>query len=81
MSVFAVRMKGLLTKSQRERLAAAGISLAGQEPSMQIEGIKTGPPIYTLHIEASSQEEALRTVREVLEPDSTTFSNWESGPA
>jgi Fe-S cluster assembly ATPase SufC len=81
MPIFAVRMKGLLTKSQRERLAAAGIRLAAQEPSMEIEGIKTGPPIYTLHIESSSPEEALRTVREVMEPDTTTFSNWESGPA
>lgn len=81
MPVFAVRMKGLLAKSQRERLAAAEIEIAGKEPSMQIGAIKTGPPIHTLHIESSSQEEALRTVREVLEPDSTTFSNWESGPA
>lgn len=81
MPVFAVRFKGMLTKDERERLDRARITIAGQEPSLQIGGVKTGVPIYTAHAEAASADEALQKVRAAIEPDTANFSNWESGPA
>jgi predicted lipoprotein len=81
MPVFAVRFKGMLAKSERERLDEAGVEIAGSEPSMQIGPIKTGPPIFTAHVEASSEDEALQKVRDALEPDTANFSNWEVEPA
>lgn len=78
MPQFSVRFKGLLMKSQRIRLEAAGIAHQSSEPSMRIAMIKTGPPIHTVAVEAASAEQALATVREALEPDSSTFSNWEA---
>jgi translation initiation factor 2 alpha subunit (eIF-2alpha) len=81
MPTFAVRFKGMINKLERERLEAADIEIKGSEPSMQIGIIKTGVPIYTVHVEADSEKEALQTVRAVMEPDTANFSNWESGPA
>jgi hypothetical protein len=85
MPAYAVRFKGMLTKDERERLTAAGIELKGSESSMQagFEGgsIGTGRPIYTVGVEADSDEEALAKVREAIEPDTANFSGWESGPA
>jgi hypothetical protein len=81
MATFAVRFKGMLTKDERERLERAGLTIAGSEPSMRIGLIKTGVPIYTVHAEAASEEEALQKVREALDPDTANFSNWQTGPA
>lgn len=81
MPIFAVRFKGMLTKDERERLERAGVTIAGQEPSLRIGAVKTGVPIYTAHAEATSADEALQKVREALDPDTGNFSNWESGPA
>ena len=86
MPTFAVRFKGMLTKDERERLAAAGLEIAGSESSMvagsaETGTVGTGRPIYTVMVEASSPEEALAAVREALEPDTANFSNWEAGPA
>lgn len=81
MPTFAVRFKGMLNKDEHERLERAGIALNDQEPSLQIGGIKTGVPIYTVHVEAASEAEALQKVREALDPDTGNFSNWETGPA
>lgn len=86
MSAFAVRFKGMLTKEERERLAAADIEVTGSRSSMVAgtEGtgtVGTGRPIYTVTLEAPSADEALATVREAIEPDSSNFSGWEAGPA
>jgi hypothetical protein len=81
MPFFAVRFKGMLTKDERERLKAAGVKIVGHEPSMRIGLVKTGVPIYTVHAEAASEQEAMAKVREALEPDTANFSNWETGPA
>jgi ATP phosphoribosyltransferase len=81
MPTFAVRFKGMLNKLERERLERAGIEIKGSEPSMRIGAVKTGVPIYTVHAEAASADEALQKVREALDPDTANFSNWESGPA
>jgi hypothetical protein len=81
MATFAVRFKGMLTKDERERLERAGVTIVGSEPSMRIGLVKTGVPIYTVHAEAASAEEALQKVREALDPDTANFSNWETGPA
>ena len=81
MPTFAVRFKGMLTKAERERLDRAAITLEGQEPSLRIGNVETGAPIYTVHVEAPSADEALQKVREALDPDTGNFSNWESGPA
>ena len=85
MPTFAVCFKGMLTKDERERLAAAGLEVAGSEPSMRsgFEGgsLGIGRPIYTVTVEAASSEEALARVREAIEPDTANFSNWEARPA
>ncbi len=78
---FQVRFKGMLTGAERERLERAGIVIEGKEPSLRIGAIKTGPPIYTVHVEAASSEEALQAVRDAMDPDTANFSNWEAGPA
>lgn len=81
MATFAVRFKGLLNKAQLERLGRRGISVEDEEPSLQIGSIKTGVPIYTVHVEAPSDGEAEEQVRAVLEPDTGNFSSWEVQPA
>lgn len=78
---FAVRFKGMLNKLQLERLDRRGITIENEESSLQIGPIQTGPPIYTVHVEADSEDAALEHVRSVLEPDTGNFSNWETGPA
>ena len=79
MADYRVRFKGMLNKSERARLAEAGISLEGSEPS-SIGGIPgAGRPIYTVSLEAISADEALTRVREALDPDTGNFSNWEVG--
>ena len=86
MPAFAVRFKGMLTKEERERLTAAGIELAGSRSSMtagteETGTVGTGRPIYTVKLEASSDQEALTRVREAIEPDTSNFSGWEAVPA
>jgi hypothetical protein len=81
MPFFAVRFKGMLTKPDRESLEAARIEIVGHEPSMRIGLVRTGVPVYTVHAEAASEQEALAKVREALEPDTANFSRWETGPA
>lgn len=72
-----VRFKGMLNRSERERLGAAGIALESSEPSA-IAGIPgAGRPIYTVRVEAESPEQALTKVREALDPDTANFSDWE----
>jgi hypothetical protein len=78
MPLFAVRFKGMLTKDERERLKQAGVTIESQEPSLQIGFVKTGAPIYTGHITAVSEDEALQKVREALDPDTANFSGWEA---
>jgi hypothetical protein len=86
MPAFAVRFKGMLTKEERERLTAAGIEFAGSRSSMtagteETGTVGTGRPIYTVKLEAPSDQEALTRVREAIEPDTSNFSGWEAGPA
>jgi hypothetical protein len=86
MPAFAVRFKGMLTKEERERLTAAGIELGGSRSSMtagteETGTVGTGRPIYTVMLEATSEDEALTMVREAIEPDTSNFSGWEAGPA
>ena len=86
MPAFAVRFKGMLTRDERERLAAAGIALAGSKASMRAGNretgtVATGRPIYTVKLEADSESEALARVRQAIEPDTSNFSGWEAGPA
>ena len=86
MPVFAVRFKGMLTGEERGRLATAGIELAGSRASMragtaETGTVATGRPIYTVKLEASTEQEALARVREAIEPDTSNFSGWEAGPA
>lgn len=81
MATFAVRFKGMLNKLQLERLDRRGITIENEESSLQIGSIQTGPPIYTVHVEADSEDAALEHVRSVLEPDTGNFSDWETGPA
>jgi hypothetical protein len=78
---FFVRFKGMLTKQERHRLEAAGITVEGKERSMRIGLVNTGRPIFTVHVEASSEDEALAKVREALEPDTANFTNWEAEAA
>jgi len=78
---FHVRFKGMLTRQERRRLAAAGLEIERKEHSMRIGIVKTGRPIYTVRVEAPTADEALATVRAALEPDTSNFSNWESEPA
>jgi hypothetical protein len=81
MPIFAVRFKGMLNKDELERLGRAGITVEDQEPSLQIGTVRTGVPIYTVHVEAESEQAALLKVREALDPDTGNFSNWETSPA
>lgn len=86
MPAFAVRFKGMLTRDERERLAAAGIALAGSKASMragteETGRVATGRPIYTVKLAAHSESEALAKVRQAIEPDTSNFSGWEAGPA
>lgn len=86
MPAFAVRFKGMLTREERERLTAAGIEVAGSRSSMtagteETGTVGTGRPIYTVKLEATSDQEALTRVREAIEPDTSNFSGWEAGPA
>jgi len=81
MPAFAVRFKGMLTKDERERLRQAGITIERRDRSMRVGLVMTGLPIFTVRVDAVSEEEALQAVREALEPDTGNFSNWEVGPA
>jgi hypothetical protein len=83
---FAVHFKGMLTKDERERLAAAGIELTGSRSSMTAGNeetgfVITGRPIYTVKLEAPSERDALAKVRAAIEPDTANFSGWEARPA
>jgi len=71
----------MLTRQERERFAAAGIVIVAKERSMRIGLVKTGRPIYTVRVEAGSEDEAVQAVKAALDPDSANFSNWESEPA
>jgi hypothetical protein len=75
----AVRFKGMLLGTHRERMAAAGITFEASEPGMKIGQVKTGVPIHTVRIEADSPEQALARVKQLLSPDDVNFSNWEAG--
>lgn len=81
MAAFAVRFKGMLNKLQLERLDRRGIAVVDEEPSLRIGNVKTGVPVYTVHVEAASGDEALEQVRTTLEPDTGNFTDWEAGPA
>jgi hypothetical protein len=74
---FLVRFKGMLTRQERERLAAAGITIEAKERSMCIGVVKTGRPIYTVRVEADSEDEAMARVRGALDPDTGNFSDWD----
>lgn len=77
MASFSVRFKGMLNKSERERLVAAAILVDSSEPS-SVGGIPgAGRPTYIASVEAGSADGALTKVREALEPDTANFSNWE----
>jgi hypothetical protein len=78
---FFVRFKGMLIKQERRRFERAGIEIERKERSLNIGRIATGRPIFTVRVEAASEDEALQTVRAALEPDTANFSNWESEPA
>lgn len=78
MTTFAVRFKGMLNRMQLERLDRRGIAIEDEESSLQIGPIQTGPPIYTVHVGAASEDEALEQVRSTLEPDTGNFSDWET---
>ena len=85
MPIFAVRFKGLMTGHERERLTAAGIELKGSKASMtagnpETGTVGTGRPIYTVTVEANSEEQALAKVREAMEPDTSNFSGWAASP-
>jgi hypothetical protein len=75
---FLVRFKGLLTRQERDRLEAAGITIEAKERSLRIGVVKTGRPIYTARVEADSEAEALQAVKAALDPDAANFSNWEA---
>jgi hypothetical protein len=79
MPTFRVRFKGILNKDERTRLAEAGITLVDSQPSA-MRGIP-GRPIYTVRLEATSEDEALAKVREALDPDTGNFADWEAGPS
>jgi hypothetical protein len=77
MDSFLVRFKGILNKSERQRLVAAAILVDSSEAS-SIGGVAgAGRPTYIASVEASSADEALIKVREALEPDTANFSDWE----
>jgi hypothetical protein len=81
MATYSVRFKGLLFKTHCERLPKAGVELQSSEPSMQIGGIKTGEPINTALVEASTEEQAILVIKAALVPDDINFSHWEAEPA
>jgi hypothetical protein len=56
---FFVRFKGMLTRQERGRLEAAGIAIESKERSMRVGLVNTGRPIFTVRIEAASEDEAL----------------------
>jgi hypothetical protein len=77
MARFHVRFKGMLNRSERERLLAAGIAIEESEPS-RVGGIPGGGrPIYTVGLEAGTAEQALAEVRQAIEPDTGNFTDWE----
>lgn len=77
MASFRVRFKGVLNRSERDRLAAAGIAVESSKPT-SVGGIPgAGRPVYTVGVEASSSDEALAAVRDALDPDTGNFSSWE----
>jgi hypothetical protein len=78
MPSYAVRFKGMLLGTHRERLEEAGIVLESREPGMKFGPIKTGVPINTVRLEADSAEQALARLKELLAPDDVNFSNWEA---
>jgi len=81
MARYRVRFKGMLNKSERTRLANAGVTLEGSEPT-SVGGIPgAGRPIYTVSVEATSADDALAKVREALDPDTGNFADWEVEPA
>ena len=85
MPTFAVRFKGLMTAQERERLSTAGVKVEGSRSSMvagdpETGTVRTGRPIYTVAVEAASEDEALARIREAIEPDTSNFSGWEVGP-
>ena len=81
MACFQVRFKGILNRSERLQLVAAGILVDSSEPP-SVGGIPgAGRPTYTVSVEANSADEALAKVREALEPDTANFSDWESDGA
>lgn len=81
MPAFFIRFKGMLTKQERKRLEAGGITIERKEHSMRVGLVKTGRPIFTVGVEADSEDEALAQVREALDPDTANFSDWSVGPA
>ncbi|HEX7279743.1 MAG TPA: hypothetical protein VF255_08990 [Solirubrobacterales bacterium] len=81
MPAFLVRFKGMLTRQERKRLAAASIEIEHKEPSIRIGLVRTGRPIYTVRIAAAAEDEAVRAVKAALEPDAANFSSWEAEPA
>ena len=80
MPAFFVRFKGMLTRQERERLEAAGIAIEARDRSLRIGLVTTGRPIYTVRLEAASEDEALAKARTALDPDTGNFSDWESEP-
>lgn len=81
MARFRVRFKGVLNRSERARLAAAGIDLEAREPS-SVGGVPgAGRPVYAVGVDAASAEEALSAVREALDPDTGNFSGWKAEPS
>ncbi|HEX7279740.1 MAG TPA: hypothetical protein VF255_08975 [Solirubrobacterales bacterium] len=81
MPAFFVRFKGMLTRQERERLETAGVEIEHKEASLRMGIVRTGRPIFTVRVDASSEDEALAKVRTALDPDTGNFSNWESEPA
>jgi hypothetical protein len=81
MPTYAVRFKGMLLRTHPEQLRHRGITHRSKEPSMRIGVIKTGRPIHTVVLEADSEEAARAAVKDALEPDSSSFSDWEAKPA
>jgi hypothetical protein len=80
MPAYEVRFKGMLNQDERQRLAQAGVAIRRQERSQRFGLVKTGQPIFTVEVEADSEEEALQAVRAALDPDTGNFSGWEVRP-
>jgi hypothetical protein len=81
MPAYAVRFKGMLNRDERRRLARAGLGIRSQERTRRVGVVRTGLPIYTVEVEAVSEEEALQAVRAALDPDAGNFSDWEVRPS